>query len=242
MTSSLTPTILFEDPHVIVLSKPPGLLSQGARHGEPNLVDWLRKYLGRHYVGLVHRLDRNVSGVMVVAKRSKAARRLTLALHDGRIERTYLAWLQGNLDTVRRWKHWLVKDEKENKTRVFCDRDLKNFKPPPRQAKEALLLIRPVAYGKKLKKTVTLAECRLKTGRSHQIRAQASYEGFPVLGDGKYGAPHFHTITRPLLHSRQISFPAPVSGKTMKFEAPLPADMKIIKVDQWLDHGFRGGF
>src|SRR6476646_8222582 len=91
----LTPKIIFEDPNLIVLSKPAGLLSQGEHKGDPNLVDWLRIYLGRPYVGLVHRLDRNTSGIMVVAKRTKAAQRLTEQLQSGKLERTYLAWLEG---------------------------------------------------------------------------------------------------------------------------------------------------
>lgn len=82
MTPHLKPKILFEDANVIVLSKPAGLLSQGEIKKDENLVGWLRGHLGRHYVGLVHRLDRNTSGLMVIAKRTKAARRLTESLQD----------------------------------------------------------------------------------------------------------------------------------------------------------------
>src|SRR6185312_17156504 len=88
-----TPKILFEDQHLIVLSKPAGLLSQGEKTGDENLVDWLRTYLGRPYVGLVHRLDRNTSGIMVVAKRTKSAQRLTDALQKGDLHRSYLGWV-----------------------------------------------------------------------------------------------------------------------------------------------------
>src|SRR6476620_8069363 len=106
------PKIIFEDQHLIVLSKPAGLLSQGEHKGDENLVDWLRAYLGRPYVGLVHRLDRNTSGLMVVAKRTKSAQRLTDSLQKGDLERTYLAWLVGNLKETVQWQHSLVKDPK----------------------------------------------------------------------------------------------------------------------------------
>src|SRR6185437_13087446 len=93
----LFPEILYEDTHLIVLSKPAGMLSQGEITGSRNLVDWLRSYLDRHYVGLIHRLDRNTSGAMVIAKRTKSAQRLTASLEKGEIARSYLAWVQGKL-------------------------------------------------------------------------------------------------------------------------------------------------
>ena len=93
----MNPKIIFEDKNIIVLDKPAGLLSQGDISGEKNLVDWLRRLLGRHYVGLVHRLDRNTSGIMVVAKRTKAAKRLSASLQEGQLNRIYLAWIIGNL-------------------------------------------------------------------------------------------------------------------------------------------------
>src|SRR4051812_21602955 len=107
--SDLIPKILFEDPHLLVLDKPAGLLSQGEKTGDENLVDWLRQYLGRPYVGLVHRLDRNTSGVMVIAKRTKSASRLTEALQAGKIDRSYLAWVEGRLERPVRWEHYLWK-------------------------------------------------------------------------------------------------------------------------------------
>src|SRR3954468_14683249 len=108
-----SPRILFEDTHLIVLAKPAGLLSQGEHTGGENLVDWLREYLGRPYVGLVHRLDRNTSGIMIVAKRTKSANRLTEALREGALEREYLAWVEGACEPGRefRGEHRLLKDE-----------------------------------------------------------------------------------------------------------------------------------
>lgn len=116
--NSSPPPILFEDAHLVVLCKPAGLLSQGEHTGDNNLVDHLRKYFGRHYVGLVHRLDRNTSGIMVVAKRSKSAERLTKALQTGTLRRSYLGWIEGvlfsgkNKETPLVWEDWLYRDEK----------------------------------------------------------------------------------------------------------------------------------
>src|SRR3954466_7112299 len=116
----LSPKILFEDQHLVVLSKPAGLLSQGEKTGDENLVDWLRGYFGRNYVGLIHRLDRNTSGLMVVAKRTKSAQRLTDALQDGSLKRTYLAWVVGDLRAPTTWEHWLLKDEAKNVVRAVA--------------------------------------------------------------------------------------------------------------------------
>src|ERR1700722_17281453 len=107
---SEAPLILFEDQHLIVISKPAGLLSQGEKTGDENLVDWARAYVKRNYVGLVHRLDRNTSGAMVLAKRTKSAQRLTDSLQKGELTRSYLAWVQGEVREKTRWRHFLLKD------------------------------------------------------------------------------------------------------------------------------------
>src|SRR6476619_1891401 len=114
----LQPKIIFEDPHLLVLSKPAGMLSQGEHRGDENLVDWLRIYLGRPYVGLIHRLDRNTSGVMVVAKRTKSAQRLTDSLQKGDVTRTYWAWVVGSLLRQNQWTHHLIKNPKTNLVQV----------------------------------------------------------------------------------------------------------------------------
>jgi 23S rRNA pseudouridine1911/1915/1917 synthase len=226
----LTPKILFEDTHLIVLDKPAGLLSQGERTGDENLVDWLRQYLGRPYVGLVHRLDRNTSGILVVAKRTKAAQRLTQSLQEGRLERTYLAWLEGDLRAPATWRHWLKKDEAKNLVRVVsggsrsASLSPSSSPKPPAGAKEAVLSIRPVDHAQWQGSPITLAELKLETGRSHQIRAQSSHEGFPLLGDAKYKS-RAKEFGRPALHSHRIRFDHPMSREWVELTAPLPADM-----------------
>ncbi|HTL48592.1 MAG TPA: RluA family pseudouridine synthase [Verrucomicrobiae bacterium] len=221
MKLSLKPEIIFEDQHLIVVSKPAGLLSQGEETDAPNLVDWLRGYLGRHYVGLVHRLDRNTSGLMVVAKRTKSAARLTASLQEGALVRHYLAWLVGDLKAPAAWKHHLLKDEKKNEVRVVSAKT--------GGAKPAHLSMTPRRRASWKNRTLTLAELKLETGRSHQIRVQAAAEGFPVLGDRKYGQYCREAwnlaLERPALHSSFLSFPHPMSGEVMKFESPLPPDL-----------------
>jgi 23S rRNA pseudouridine1911/1915/1917 synthase len=218
VSESLRPTILFEDAHLIVLSKPAGLLSQGESKGDPNLVDWLRQYLGRHYVGLIHRLDRNTSGIMVIAKRTKAANRLTQALRSGEMKRAYLGWVKGTLHESQKWTHFLLKDPIKNKVAVVA-----SAQPG---AKNAILNAKPIKQGRWKGNLLTLVEFVLETGRSHQIRAQASHEGFPLLGDQKYGKKN-DEFGRPALHSHSLSFPHPMSHELLNFTAPLPNDMRL---------------
>jgi 23S rRNA pseudouridine1911/1915/1917 synthase len=213
----IRPKILFEDTHLVVLAKPAGLLSQGERTGDENLVDWLRGRFGRGYVGLVHRLDRNTSGLMVVAKRTKSANRLTEALRSGRLERAYLAWVHGRVAAPARWRHFLLKDEAANRSRA-----VREGTPG---AREAVLSARPVRGARFGDEEVTLVELALETGRSHQIRAQAAAEGHPLLGDRKYGARD--TFARVALHSHRLSFPHPMSGETMSFEEALPPELRL---------------
>lgn len=218
--------VLYEDQHLIVINKPAGMLSQGEHKGDPNVVDWLRERWGRPYVGLVHRLDRNTSGVMVVAKRTKAATRLTEALQDGRLDRVYLAWVLGRLPAPARWTHQLLKDERQNKTRVV------SAEAGRAGSKAAVLYAEPVGSGHIGDRELTLVRFKLETGRSHQIRAQAAHEGLPLLGDIKYGRPGDPRFPRPALHSWKLTFPHPMDpadAPARDFEAPLPEELASLR-------------
>lgn len=213
----MQPKILFEDTHLIVVAKPAGLLSQGEKTGEANLVDWCRGHFGRNYVGLVHRLDRFTSGLMVVAKRSKAAERLTQALQDGELLRVYHAILEGRLEGAAEWRHFLKKDPATNTSSVV--------RSGVSGAKEAVLHATPLRNLTVSGEALTLAEFQLETGRSHQIRAQAGAMGHPLLGDEKYGARLELGLSRPALHSARMEFPHPMTKEILRFEEALPADL-----------------
>ncbi|MGZ3687192.1 MAG: RluA family pseudouridine synthase [Bdellovibrionota bacterium] len=218
------PQILFEDTHLIVVAKPAGLLSQGEKTGDVNLVDWARAHVGRNYVGLIHRLDRNTSGVMVLAKRTKSAQRLSDQLREGTLSRTYLAWCVGELKAPARWAHRLYKDTIKNRVRVLSAGD-----PSWKEGQDAALRATPVSTGNWRGNRLTLVRFELETGRSHQIRVQAAKEGLALLGDVKYGGPKAALgFLRPALHSHELKFKHPMSGEELRFEAELPEDMKNI--------------
>lgn len=223
--------ILFEDQHLAVLSKAAGLLSQGDASGEPSLVDLLRTHFGRNYVGLIHRLDRNTSGLMVVAKRSKSAERLTAQLQSGELEREYEAILFGELRPSTsefgpapriKWEHWLLKNPATNEVRVV-----------PREtpgSKHAVLFVEAVRIFSVpgSKHPLTLARFKLDTGRSHQIRVQAKAMGHPLIGDTKYGTRESASLfSRPALHSCFISFTHPMSREAMSFQEDLDLSESI---------------
>jgi len=216
----LTPKVIFEDQHLMVISKPAGLLSQGDISGEFNLVNWAREHVKRNYIGLIHRLDRNTSGLMVLGKRSKAANRLSESLKTGLLKRKYLALVEGSLQAQANWTHYLKKDNDINHVSVAEKRLDPSYK-------KSSLLVTPLKHKLSTKGAITLCEFILETGRSHQIRAQASFEGHPLLGDIKYGANQGFTslVDRLALHSYSISFPHPMSDLPMHFEEELPEDL-----------------
>lgn len=221
--------IVFEDAHLLVINKPAGLLSQGDHTGDPHLVSLLQEYLGRPYVGLVHRLDRMTTGLLVVAKRTKSAERLTAQLQDGRLKRIYLAVLEGQLsgaiNTPLHWTHHLLKNEATNHVSAF--------KQERAGTKRAALAVTPLKIFPptgEFPHGLSLAQFELETGRSHQIRAQAAAEKHPLLGDQKYGAQNRDAISRPALHSWKMSFEHPMSKERMEFIADIPADLTRWKI------------
>ncbi len=210
--------IWFEDQHCCVLSKPRGIASQAGGNGA-NLVALLQDHFGRPYVGLVHRLDQPTSGLMVVAKRSKAAHKLTVALQTGKILRRYQAWLLGDFEQMGSsavlWVHYLKKNEAQNKSQVFEESLV--------GAKKAETWIKVLKTASFRGEKVTLCEFELQTGRSHQIRAVAAHLGFPLLGDQKYGSANNQGSSFPFLalHSSFLSFLHPMSGVPLCFQEEL---------------------
>ncbi len=225
--------IIYEDQHLIVIDKASGLLSQGAYENEINLVDLLRTYFGRHYVGLIHRLDRKTSGLMVVGKRTKSAQRLTLSLQNNQLQRQYLAWLEGDFFQVQ---GITVSDQKSDQKYHWFDliqRDENDFmsicQPQTTQKttgfKEAHLDVSCLKQSKYHGKTISLCAFQLQTGRTHQIRAQSSSRKLPLLGDPKYGSRL--GFGRLALHSYLITFPHPMTDEILTFQTELPTELQL---------------
>jgi 23S rRNA pseudouridine1911/1915/1917 synthase len=218
--------ILFEDNHCLVVNKPAGLLSQGVPHGVPTLEAEVKAYLkeryhkpGNVYLGIPHRLDRPVSGVLVFARNTKAARRLAEQFQQRQVDKIYWAVVEGTVAPAEgTWEDWLLKVPDEARAeRVSADTP---------GARHALLHYRVLQTGT----ARTLLEVRPHTGRMHQIRVQAAGRGWPVVGDTQYGS---NTTLgseadsprdRPIaLHARCLTFLHPIRYEPLTLTAPTPA-------------------
>lgn len=213
-------TILYEDNHLIVLNKQAGDLVQGDKTGDVSLRDQVKRYLketyhkpGEVYLGVVHRLDRPTSGVVLFAKTSKALSRLNRAFAEGKVKKTYWAVVQPVPELpAATLTHWLVRNPGQNKSYAHP-------KEVP-QSKKAVL-----AYT--LLKTLhhyALLGIDLYTGRHHQIRAQLAAVGCCIKGDLKYGAGRSNANGGIHLHARSLVLEHPVQRTTLRFEAPPPED------------------
>lgn len=211
--------IIYEDNHIIVLIKPQNILSQGDETGDENLVDLLKDYIktkynkpGNVFVGLVHRLDRPTGGLMVFAKTSKAASRLTQQIQDGEFEKTYLTCVCGVLkEKSATLINYLEKDEKTNVVKCY------NYAKDG--TKKAELNYKVIEENSKL----SLVEVKLVTGRSHQIRVQFASLNAPVFGDVKYGG----DIVKGwdlALWAKELKFIHPTTKESLIFKSEPPMD------------------
>ncbi|MEI8198730.1 MAG: RluA family pseudouridine synthase [Eubacteriales bacterium] len=224
------PEILFEDNHVLVAVKPAGVLSQADITGAADMLTLLKKYLrekynkpGDAYLGLLHRLDRPVTGVMVFAKTSKCAARISTQIRERRMDKRYQAIVRGVPDREEETLRSLImKDEVKNQVVVIpidsVDASLPN-------AREAVLIYKrkgtALREGPGGARSLALLEVQLITGRSHQIRAQLSDAGFPIVGDRKYGPDDNFYRGEICLEAFSLSFFHPVTGEKMTFELPI---------------------
>ena len=209
--------VLYEDNHLIVAVKPAGVLSQSDGSNAPDMLTILKAYIkekyqkpGEVYLGLVHRLDRPVSGVMVFARTSKAASRLSEQIRSRKVEKIYRCVVNGNLEGEGRLENYISKDESSN-TVTVSDTEKPGYKA-------SYLDYRALAS----KDGLTLVEVKLGTGRSHQIRAQMAHAGHPLIGDQKYGKKDERTKDIAL-EAYKLSFEHPVKREFITFEAPVPA-------------------
>ncbi len=212
--------ILYEDNHIIAVNKSSSEIVQGDKTGDKPLVESVKEYLKERYLksgnvfcGVVHRLDRPVSGVVVFAKTSKALARLNEILALRQITKKYWAIVssppqepQGTL------RHFLVRNERQNKSYAYS-------KAVP-QSKEAVLHYKTLGKSDRY----TLLEVDLETGRHHQIRCQLAAMGCIIKGDLKYGAPRSNRGGGISLHARSVEFVHPVKQERIVIEAPVPDD------------------
>ncbi len=212
--------IVYEDNHIIVVNKHSGEIVQGDKTGDKPLVETVKEYLkekyakpGNVFLGIPHRLDRPVSGLVIFAKTSKALSRLSTMFRDGEIHKTYWA-LTRNTPTPSEGTltNWLTRNEKQNKSYAY-DREVPN-------AKKAILKYKTLTRSQ----NYTLLEINLLTGRHHQIRCQLGHIGCPIKGDLKYGAQRSNTDGSISLLSHHVDFIHPVSKEHISLTSPLPED------------------
>jgi len=210
--------ILFEDNHLLIINKAAGELVQGDETGDEPLVERGKKYIkekygkpGEVFLGVVHRLDRPVSGVVVFARTSKALERMNAQFRERETQKTYWAVVhQPPTQPSGTLIHWLVKNEKNNKVTAFA-----HANPQGQQSELAYQTIRE-------KSGYFLLEVNPLTGRSHQIRVQLASMGCPIVGDVKYGYSQANADHSICLHARQLQFLHPVKKEPMSIVAPLP--------------------
>jgi 23S rRNA pseudouridine1911/1915/1917 synthase len=210
--------VLYEDNHLLAVNKPAGLPTMGAAADRPSLIARARQYIkqrydkpGNVYLGVVSRLDAPVTGVVVLARTSKAAERLTRQFSCGATVKTYWCLVERQPDPPQGGcVDWLLHDDARRRVVVAA-----RHAPG---AKEARLSYRTLAH----LRIGTLLEVRLETGRKHQIRVQLAHRGWPILGDRKYGAKRAFS-PGIALHSRRLEFDHPVRHAPVVLEAPLPS-------------------
>jgi 23S rRNA pseudouridine1911/1915/1917 synthase len=213
--------VLFEDNHIIIINKRSGDITQGDKTGDTPLSDVVKEYIkekynkpGAVFLGVVHRLDRPTSGVIIFAKTSKALERLNKMLRDKTIKKTYWAVVKNHPKKEKNTLiNFLKKNPKNNKSSVFSKEIT--------DSKKAVLHYQVI---KKLD-NYTLLEVDLETGRHHQIRAQLAAIGFPVKGDLKYGFSRSNKDGSIHLHARKIEFIHPVSKEKVIVTAPTPNEV-----------------
>lgn len=212
--------VLYEDNHIIIVYKQSGEIVQGDKTGDKPLSETIKEWIkqkyakpGNVFLGIVHRLDRPVSGIVVFAKTSKALSRLNNMFRNGEVRKTYWAMVQTapNMPEAT-LTNWLVRNEKQNKSYVY------NNEMP--NAKQAILKYKTIGQTEHY----TLLEVNLLTGRHHQIRCQLAAIGCPIKGDLKYGARRSNPDGSISLLSHKVEFIHPVSKQKIVVVSPLPTE------------------
>ncbi len=212
--------VLYEDNHIIAVYKPAGVLVQGDATGDESLAEQVKKFLktrdgksGNVFLGIVHRLDRPVQGIVLFGKTSKGAARLSEQFRDHTVQKIYTAVVSGEPPKKGTLVHWILKDENKNRVEVF-DRET-------RGALRAELSYEVV----KARGARALVQIELKTGRPHQIRAQFSHIGHALLGDTKYGGEKKSELQ---LAATEIEFETATTHERKKISIAVPFDVGVI--------------
>lgn len=212
-------TVVYEDNHIIVVNKTSSEIVQGDKTGDTPLSETVKLYIkekygkpGNVFLGVTHRLDRPVSGLVVFAKTGKALSRLNDMFRLGEVKKTYWAIVKERpKEPEGELTHWLTRNEKQNKSYAY-DKEVKD-------SKKAILHYKLIGRSQ----NYYLLEIDLKTGRHHQIRCQLAKMGCPIKGDLKYGSPRSNSDGSICLHARRVKFIHPVSKQEIDLTAPLPA-------------------
>ena len=211
-------TVVYEDNHIIVVNKTASEIVQADKTGDTPLSETVKQYLkekyqkpGNVFLGVTHRLDRPVSGLVIFAKTSKALTRLNEMFRAGEVKKTYWAVVKNApKESEGELVHFLVRNEKQNKSYAY-DKEVPN-------SKKAVLDYRLIGRSD----NYYLLEVDLNTGRHHQIRCQLAKMGCPIKGDLKYGSPRSNPDGSICLHARRVRFVHPVSKELIELKAPLP--------------------
>ncbi len=212
--------VVYEDNHIIIVNKESGEIVQGDKTGDIPLSEMVKAYIkekyakpGAVFLGVVHRLDRPVSGLVVFARTSKALSRLNDMFRNGEVHKTYWAIVQQRPDHEEgTLENWLVRNEKQNKSYAY-QREVPN-------SKKAILKYRMIGQSERY----YLLEVNLLTGRHHQIRCQLAAMGCPIKGDLKYGAKRSNPDGSISLLAHRVEFIHPVSKQHIVVESPIPED------------------
>ena len=212
--------VLYEDNHIIIVYKEAGEIVQGDKTGDEPLSEIVKQWIkekyqkpGNVFLGVVHRLDRPVAGLVVFAKTSKALTRLNDMFRNGEVHKTYWAIVtRPPFETEATLTDWLVRNERQNKSYAY------NHQVPT--SKKSILHYKVINQSERY----TLLEINLMTGRHHQIRCQLSNMDCPIKGDLKYGAPRSNPDGSICLLSHRVEFSHPVSKEKICIESPLPKD------------------
>jgi len=218
--NTISSRILYEDNHLIVVNKLPSEIVQGDKTGDTPLSEDVKEFIrikykkpGNVFTGVIHRIDRPTSGVVVFAKTGKALTRMNELVKVRGLKKTYWAIVQNRPDKESgELVHHLIRNEKKNKSTAY--------NKPKSGSKEAVLDYKLICESNKY----FLLEIDLKTGRHHQIRAQLAAIGCPIKGDLKYGSPRSNKDGSISLHARDIEFIHPIKKEKIKIVAPPPKD------------------